>query len=362
MTLLLVWIGSSCLAHCLIRPSTSPFSSPVLLVKKKDGSYRFCVDFRQLNAITAKSKFPVPVFDQFVDELAGASWFSTLDLRAGFHQILLQPGEEPKTAFQTHFGQYEFQVMAFGLTGAPGTFQGAMNSTLALGLCKFVVVFFDDILVYSPTFEEHIEHLTQVFQWLAKDQWKIKLSKCKFAQKEIAYLGHIISARGLATDPTKIQSISSWPVPTNVRALRGFLGLVGYYRKFIKHFGLIARPLNDLLRKDSLFIWTSVHDSAFSSLKAALSSAPVLGIPDFTQPFHLETDASGSGVGAVLLQNGHPLAFISKALGPRNQGLSVYEKEYLAILMAVDQWRHYLLHSEFVIHTDHRSLIHLNEQ
>jgi hypothetical protein len=175
------------LAQGLIRPSSSPFSSPVLLVKKKDGSYCFCVDFRQLNAITAKSKYPVPVFDQLIDELAYASWFSTLDLMAGFHQILLQPGEEPKTAFQTHCGQYKFNVMAFGLTGAP----------------------------------------------------------C-------------------------------------------------YYRKFIRHFGLIAKPLTDLLRKDCLFIWTSIHDSAFNALKAALCSAPILGIPDFAQPFHLETDASGS--------------------------------------------------------------------
>jgi hypothetical protein len=151
-------------------------------------------------------------------------------------------------------------------------------------------------------------------------------------------------------------------VPTNVRALRGFLGLAGYYCKFIKHFGIIAKSLNDLLCKDSLFIWTSIHDNAFSALKAALGSAPVLGIPDFSIPFHLETNASRSGVGAILLQNGHPLAFINNALGPRNQGLSVYEKEYLVILMAVDQWRHYLMNSEFIIHTDHRSLIHLNEQ
>jgi hypothetical protein len=175
-------------------------------------------------------------------------------------------------------------------------------------------------------------------------------------------LGHIISEHGLATNPAKIQVISSWLVPTNVGALHGFLGLASYYCKFIKHFSLIAKPLNDLLCKDSLFIWTSIHASAFATLKAALCSAPVLGILDFSQPFHLETDALGMGVDAVLLQNGHPLVFISKALGPRNQGLSVYEKEYLAILMAVDQWRHYLLHAEFVIHTNHHNLIHLNEK
>jgi hypothetical protein len=252
--------------------------------------------------------------------------------------------------------------MAFGLTGAPRTFQRAMNSTLALRLRKFVLVFFDDILVYSASFQEHLHHLDLVFQWLATDQWRLKLSKCRFAQREIAYLGHVISERGISTDPAKITAISSWPTPASVRALRGFLGLAGYYRKFIRHFGLIAKPLTDLLRKDTMFIWTSVHESAFQSLKAALCSAPVLGIPDFSKTFHIETDASGYGVGAVLLQDGHPLAFISKALAPRNQGLSAYEKEYLAIIMAVEQWRHYLLQAEFIIHTDHRSLVHLNEQ
>jgi hypothetical protein len=226
--------------------------------------------------------------------------------------------------------------MAFGLTGAPGTFQGAMNATLQPGLRKFVIVFFDDILVYSNTYEEHLLHLAQVFGWLAADKWCLKLSKCTFAQRTISYLGHVISAAGLSTDPAKIKAIVDWPRPTTVKALRGFLGLAGYYRKFVKNFGIIAKPLTELLKKDKLFIWTSIHESAFQALKTALSSSPVLGLPDFTQPFHIETDTCGYEVGAVLTQNGHPLAYISKALSPRNQGLSVYEKEYLAILMAVD--------------------------
>lgn len=346
----------------IIQPSSSSFSSPVLLVKKKDGSYRFCVDFRQLNALTAKSKFPIPIFDQLMDELSHSSWFSKLDLRVGFHQILMQPDDAFKTAFQTHLGQYEFNVMAFGLTGAPGTFQGAMNTTLAPGLCHFVIVFFNDILVYSRTFEDHLEHLALVFSWLSADQWKVKLSKCTFAQRSISYLGHVISEQGVSTDPDKVRAITEWPAPNNIRSLRGFLGLAGYYKKFVRHFGIIARPLTDLLKKDTLFIWTSVHDSTFRALKLALSTAPVLALPDFSLPFHVETDASGSGIGAVLQQNGHPLAFISKSLSPRNQHLSTYEKEYLAILMAVDSWRHYLMQGEFVIHTDHKSLIHLNEQ
>jgi hypothetical protein len=175
-------------------------------------------------------------------------------------------------------------------------------------------------------------------------------------------LGHILSEKGLSTDPAKIQAIVGWPPPSNVRELRGFLGLAGYYRKFVRHFGILARPLTNLLKKDAVFVWSPAHEDAFNTLKQALSSAPVLALPDFSLPFHIETDASGTGVGAVLQQNGHPLSYISKALAPRTQGLSTYEKEYLAIVMAVDQWRHYLLQNEFFIHTDQKSLIHLNEQ
>lgn len=302
------------------------------------------------------------MFDQLIDELHGARWFSTLDLRAGFHQILLREGEEHKTAFQTHMGQHEFRVMAFGLTGSPGTFQGAMNVTLAPGLRKFVLVFFDDILVYSKTLEEHIHHLRLVFSWLRDDQWKLKLSKCSFARESIFYLGHVVSATGLSTDPSKVQAVVDWPTPTTLKELRGFLGLASYYSKFVKNFGILAKPLTELLKKDKPFVWTQSQALAFNLLKEALCSAPVLALPDFSQPFHIDTDASGTGVGAVLHQNGHPLAFISKPLFPRNQGLTLYEKEYLALLMAVDQWRHYLLQAEFVIHTDHQSLTHLNEQ
>jgi hypothetical protein len=350
------------LAKGLIQPSVSLFSSPVPLVKKKDGSYKFCVDFRHLNALIAKSKFLVPVFDQLMDELGKAAWFSKLDLRSGFYQILLMPGEEFKTAFQTHFGQFEFLVLAFGLTGDPGTFQGAMNDTLAPGLLKFVIIFFDDILVYSTTYEEHIEHLRQVFEWLMKDQWKLKLSKCTFAQRSVSYLGHILCGEGVSTDPEKVKVIVDWPVPKSVNELHSFLGLADYYRKFVKHFGILARPLIDLLKKNTVYLWTRDHEDSFAALKLALSSAPVLALPDFSLPFAIETDACATGIGAVLIQQGHPLAFISKALGPRNRGLSTYEKEYMAILVAVDQWRHYLQSAEFIIFTNQKSLIHLNEQ
>ena len=244
----------------LIQKSSSPFSSPVLLVKKKDKTWRFCVDYHQLNAITLKSKYPVPLIDDLLDELGQARWFPKLDLRAGFHQILLQLGEEFKIAFQTHFGHFEFVVMPFGLTGAPGTFQEAMNSTLAPFLRKFVLVFFDDILIYSRTYEDHIKHISQVLRLLSENHWKLKLSKCAFAQQSISYLGHIISGDGVSTDPAKISAVVNWPTPASVKDVCSFLGLAGYYRKFVRHFGLLAKPLTTLLHKHTVFQWTSIHD------------------------------------------------------------------------------------------------------
>jgi hypothetical protein len=282
----------------IIQHSISPFSSSVLLVKKKDKTWRFCVDFRHLNAITLKTKYPVPLIDDFLDELGQASWFTSLDLTAGYHQIRLKPGEAYKTAFQTQTGHYEFRVMAFGLTGAPATFQMAMNTTLAPLLRKCVLVFFDDILIYSKSYEEHVMHVKQVLELQARDQWKVKLSKCSFAQRKITYLGHVISQQGVSTDPSKIEAVVNWPVPTNAKELRGFLGLAGYYRKFVKHFGIISKPLTELLKKGAIFTWMQDHQVAFQTLKSALSSSPVLALPNFHLPFCIETDASGIGIGA----------------------------------------------------------------
>ena len=346
----------------VIQHSTSAFSSPALLVKKKDGSWRVYIDYRQLNSITQKGTYPMPVIDELLDELAGAKFFSKLDLRAGYHQIRMAAGDEHKTAFQTHSGHYEYKVMSFGLTGAPATFQSAINDTLRSVLRKCALVFFDDILIYSPDMPSHLCHLKQVLQLLVDHQWKVKLSKCAFAQEQISYLGHIISGSGVATDPSKIQSIVDWARPTTIKKLRGFLGLAGYYRKFVKNFGTIIKPLTQLLKKDVPFQWTAEVDKAFVALKLALVSASVLALPDFNQTSTIETDASDFGIGAVLSQNQHPVAFISKALEPRTQGLSTYEKECLAIMMAVDHWCPYLQFQEFQILTDHHSLMHLTEQ
>lgn len=350
------------LKNGMIQVSTSPFASPVLLVKKKDGDWRLCVDYRRLNAFTVKDKYPLPVIDEFMDELVGAKWFTSLDMRSGFHQIRMKESDQCKTAFQTHHGHFEYKVMPYGVTGGPATFQRVMNNILAPLLRICVIVFIDDILIYSKTWEEHIQHVAAVFQILREHQFKVKLSKCFFARQELPYLGHIISAKGVATDPKKVIIVQKWPVPSSVKELRSFLGMAGYYRKFVRNFGIISKPLTNLLRKNVPYVWTSVHDQAFETLKTSLTTAPVLALPDFSKQFVIETDASDKGVGAVLQQDGHPLAFVSKALGIRNQGLSIYEKEYLAILMAVDHWRQYLQNGEFLILTDQQSLTHLDDQ
>lgn len=252
--------------------------------------------------------------------------------------------------------------MPFGLTNAPATFQNAMNSLFASLLRKGVLIFMDDILIYSPTLEEHKKHLQMVFHILQENKLFVKSTKCSFAQPQLEYLGHVISAAGVATDGSKIQAVQDWPTPTTLKQLRGFLGLSGYYRKFIQQYGTMSKPLTELLKKNTPFVWSPLVHTAFLALKQALIQAPVLALPDFSKPFTLHTDASGIGIGAVLSQNGHPIAYLSKTLNSRTQAYSTYEKECLALIMAVEKWKSYLQHQKFTIYTDHKSLIHLEEQ
>ncbi|KAL0398579.1 UNVERIFIED_CONTAM: Retrovirus-related Pol polyprotein from transposon.6 [Sesamum radiatum] len=292
----------------IIKPSQSSFASPVLLVKKKDGGWRLCVDYRYLNKLTIKHNFPIPVIDELLDELHGAKYFSKIDLRSGYFQIRMRKEDIPKTSFITHSGHYEFLVMPFGLCNAPSTFQALMNTVFEPYLRKFVLVFFDDILIYSKDWGMHLVHLKKVLELLRKHQLYAKKSKCSFAQLKVDYLGHIISCEGVSTDPQKIECMVNWPTPTTIKALRGFLGLTGYYRKFIKGYGTISKPLTSLLKKDA-FGWNAEAEIAFNQLKEMM---------------------------------GRPIAYLSKALAPKNLGLSTYEKEFFALLLAVTKWKHYL--------------------
>lgn len=266
-----------------------------------------------------------------------------------------------KTAFRTHSGHFEFLVMPFGLTNAPLTSQATMNKMLEGELRRFALVFFDDILIYSRTWKEHVEHVQKILSLLRENNFFAKKSKCQFGAQRIEYLGHIITDKGVANDPSKVEAMVNWPIPKTVKALRGFLGLTGYYRRFIKNYGIIAKPLTKLLQKDA-FSWNNEAQSAFENLKTTMANAPVLNMLDFNVDFVIETDASRGGVGAVLMQNNHPIAFMSKALAQKHLRMSTYEKELMALVMAVTKWRSYLLGRHFIIKTDHHSLKYLMEQ
>jgi hypothetical protein len=263
----------------------------------------------------------------------------------------MDPNDIYKTTFRTHLGHYEFLVMPFGLRNAPSTFQATMNVIFQPYLHRFVIVFFDDILVYSKTTAEHVQHLAIVFQCLMDNCFLLKLSKCSFCQPSISYLGHIVSADGVGPDPTKIESMVNWPYPKNLKQLRGFLGLTGFYRKFVHNYAIIAQPLTDLLKKDA-FQWTARAQEAFDQLKEAMTRAPVLALPNFEEDFVIETDASGIGMGVVLIQNNHPICYFSQKFCPKLLNASAYVRELCAITSAVKKWRTYLLGRKFVVHTD----------
>jgi hypothetical protein len=345
----------------LIRDCASEFSSPVLLVKKPDGTWRFCVDYRELNKKTIKDKFPIPVVDELLDELRGACFFTKLDLRSGYHQVCMHPADIAKIAFRTHRGQFEFLVMPFGLTNAPSTFQALMNDILKLFIRQSVLVFFDDILIFSSTWAQHLQHVKQVLQVLREHMLVLKRSKCSFGEEFVSYLGHVISSAGVAMDPTKIEAVVDWPRPKTLRALRGFLGLSGYYRKFIAGYGEVAKPMTALLKKEA-FKWSDEAESAFVQLKQALMTAPLLQMPDFSKRFVVDCDASGAGFGAVLHQGDGAIAFFGRAVALHHQKLPAYERELIGLVKVVCHWRPYLWGRAFTVRTDHYSLKFILDQ
>ncbi|GJX55739.1 retrotransposon-related protein [Tanacetum coccineum] len=324
----------------VIRESHIPFSSPIVMVKKKDGTWRMCVDYRALNKKSVKDKFHIPIIEELIDELFGAQVFTKLDLRSGYHQIRMSEDDVHKTVFRTHQGHYEFLVMPFGLTNAPSSFQALMNEMFAPFLRKFVLVFFEDIFVYSRDMEEHAKHLERVLHTMQSQQLYAKMSKCVFGTTQVEYLGHVISGEGVSTDVSKVKAMQDWPVPVNIKKLRGFLGLTGYYRRFIKNYASISKPLTALLKKNA-FKWSQQAQEAFEDLKKAMMNAHVLALPNFKEEFIVETYASDEGIGAVLQQRGHPIAFLSRSLAPRHKGLSTYEKELWVVVYALENWRGY---------------------
>jgi hypothetical protein len=339
-----------------IRPSSPPWGCPAIFVKKKDQTLRMCVDYRPLNEVTIKNKYPLPQIDILFDQLTGAQVFSKIDLRSGYHQIRIRPEDIPKTAFTTRYGLFEYLVMSFGLTNAPAHFTCLMNSVFMPELDKFMVVFIDDILIYSKNEEEHARHLRIVLTRLREHQLYAKFSKCVFWLEEIRFLGHVLSANGIVVDPSKVKDILEWKPPTTVHQVRSFLGLAGYYRRFIPDFSKLLKPITSLLKNDTKFNWSSRCNEAFEQLKVLLTTALVLVQPDIQKPFDVYCDASGSGLGCVLMQEGRVVAYASRQLRRHEEHYPTHDLELADVVHALKIWRHYLLENICHIYTDHKSL------
>jgi transposase InsO family protein len=348
------------LKNGLIEPSRSPWSSPVVMVGKKDGGERFCVDYRRLNAVTKRDAYPATRIDDALDMLSGARWFTTMDLASGYWQLKMAPADKEKTAFITTEGLYQWKMMPMGLSGASATFQRAIDEVLAGLKWTTCLVYLDDIIVFGRTFEEHLQRLREVLLRIREAGFRLKRSKCHFAQTKINYLGHVVSAKGIQPDPEKVQAVRCFPRPTNVRGVKGFIGLSSYYRKFIPKYSERAEPLRRLEKKGVPFIWGPEQEAAFEDLRLVLSTDVILAYPDFGRPFRLETDASSYGLGAILAQevNGdwRPVAYASRALSKAEQNYSATECECLAIVWAIEKFRPYIHGDDFTVVTDHSAL------
>ena len=348
------------LAQDVIEPSTSAWASPIVLVKKKDGTSRFCVDYRCLNEVTIKDAYPLPRIEDNLDALQGACWFSTLDLASGYWQVEVRPEDREKTAFCTKQGLHQFKVMPFGLCNAPGTFERLMESVLRGMQWERAVLYLDDIIIFSKDIDTHMDRIQEVFKRLQDANLKLKPSKCHFFKEQVEFLGHVVSKDGVATDPKKIEAVKEWRTPRNVKEVRSWLGMTGYYRRFMHGYAEIAKPLHDLTRKEEKFMWTKERDTAFVNLKKCLITAPILGYPDSREPFILDTDASGCSIGGVLsqIQDGQErvIAYGSKVLSKEEKNYCVTRRELLAVVYFIKHYRHYLVGKKFLLRTDHGAL------
>ena len=336
------------LASGLVRPSKSSCSSPVLFAPKKNGELRLCIDYRGLNEITIKNRYPLPLIDDVIGSLAGAKYFTSMDLRNGYHNLRIAHGYEWLTAFRTKYGLFEYTCVPFGLTNAPAAFQNFMDSIFSDLLYKGVVIYLDDIMIYTKTMDEHIILVTEILSRLRKHNLTANLKKCHFHKESVDFLGHVISADGIRMDPKKVSAIMDWPVPKNVKDVQMFLGLANYYRIFIPNFSHRAMALTELLKKDNQFEWSSKCTSAFDDLKQAFQNEVMLAFPDVDKPFIVETDASGYALGGILSQftdqgDLRPIAFYSRKFNPAERNYEVYDQELLAIKECFSNWRQYLL-------------------
>ena len=347
-----------------IEPSDSPWSAPVVLVTKKDGGTRFCVDYRRLNLTTVKDAYPLPCIDDTLDMLADKKWFSTLDLGSGYWQVSLSPDARCKTAFATHSGLFQVRVMPFGLCNAPATFERLMDRVLQGLRWSRCLVYLDDIISFGTTFDDALDNLTLIFERLHSYGLQLKSTKCHLFRTSVPFLGHVVGRKGLECDPKKIEDVKAWPVPDCLKSVRQFLGFVGYYRRFIPSFADLAEPLVALTGKDVPFIWRPACATAFTDLRDALVRAPILAFPTECGDYVLDTDASNFGLGGVLsqIQNNVEcvIAYCSRALRPSHRKYCTTKREMLAAVSMCIQFRSYLRGAKFTLLTDHKSLLWLH--